>query len=195
MNRFLMFLTCIALFSCDKKEVALPQISGINLLTQMNDYSVIYIFYDEKTQQSELNTNNLISSTHWVFNIDKRLSLSEVGKNVAQLQEKKAKPNLHSNPDSRNFFSVADMQAQQLKFLEFTKTRFFVSYQEDETNLVNIENPNGFIAQIKEKDVNSVETISVKGDVSFQNFLVFLQKIQEEGIFIKRIIILSEKLS
>lgn len=194
MNRFLMFLTCIALFSCDKKEVALPQISGINLLTQMNDYSVIYIFYDEKTQQSELNTNNLISSTHWVFNIDKRLSLSEVGKNVAQLQEKKAKPNLHSNPDSRNFFSVADMQAQQLKFLEFTKTRFFVSYQEDETNLVNIENPNGFIAQIKEKDVNSVETISVKGDVSFQNFLVFLQKIQEEGIFIKRIIILSEKL-
>lgn len=194
MNRFLMFLTCIALFSCDKKEVALPQISGINLLTQMNDYSVIYIFYDEKTQQSELNTNNLISSTHWVFNIDKRLSLSEVGKNVAQLQEKKAKPNLHSNPDSRNFFSVADMQVQQLKFLEFTKTRFFVSYQEDETNLVNIENPNGFIAQIKEKHVNSVETISVKGDVSFQDFLVFLQKIQEEGIFIKRIIILSEKL-
>lgn len=184
---FLWVVLC--LFACNKRAVMLPQVSGSNLQKEITDYSTIYIFFDEHTGLAQLNKNNLITSTHWVFNIDKRLSLFEVGKEIVALQEKKNSPSLHKNPDSRNFFSVADMTEKKLKLLEFTKTQFSLHSKENQKpeNALNTEALKNLSENIENKQNNPIETISVQGNVSFQDFIVFLQSIQEKGIFLREI--------
>ncbi|MDO4781643.1 MAG: hypothetical protein Q4A09_00320 [Capnocytophaga felis] len=191
MKKITLIIFILFLISCNKRDVWLPQVHQCNLMAEINDYSVIYIFFDETTQKADLNKNNLITSTHWVFNIDRRLSLTEVGKNIVELQEKKDAPNIHKNPDSRNFFSVADMNDKKLKFLEFTKTHFSLSKDKNNTdNILKEKDLSNFYDNIKNKKINMSDTISISGNVSFQDFIVFLQKIQDEGIFFKNIIII-----
>ncbi|MDO4229715.1 MAG: hypothetical protein Q4C98_07870 [Capnocytophaga sp.] len=185
------FVILFVFFSCNKRYVQLPQVSGTNLLKEIQDYSMVYIFFDEATQTAELNKNNLITSTHWVFNVDKRLSLAQAGAKIVALQKKKDAPNIHKNPNSRNFFSVADMTEKKLRFLEFTKTQFsFVSEGNQlPENVLNTDELKHFSNQVK-NDKNSIpKIISVEGSVSFQDFILFLQKIQEEGVFFEKIII------
>lgn len=184
---FFISLSIICFFSaCNKRAVMLPQVSGSNLQKEITDYSTIYIFFDENTGLAELNKNNLITSTHWVFNVDKRLSLFEVGKHIVALQEKKNTPSLHKNPDSRNFFSVADMTEQKLKLLEFTKTQFSLFSKENQS--VGSALSSEALKKISDDiENNPIEVISVQGSVSFQEFVVFLQAIQEKGIFLKEI--------
>lgn len=194
MKKIVLTIFVLLLISCNKRDVWLPQVHQCNLMTEINDYSVIYVFFDEATQKADLNKNNLITSTHWVFNIDRRLSLIEAGKNIVELQEKKDAPNIHKNPDSRNFFSVADMGDKKLKFLEFTKTNFSLSEEKQNTNnILKEKDLKDFSESIKNKKMNFPDTISLSGDISFQNFIVFLQKIQDEGIFFKNIIIIKNK--
>ncbi|MFK8269594.1 hypothetical protein [Capnocytophaga stomatis] len=191
MKKITLIILTLFLISCNKRDVWLPQVHQCNLMTEINDYSVIYVFFDETTQKADLNRNNLITSTHWVFNIDRRLSLTEAGKNIVELQEKKDAPNIHKNPDSRNFFSVADMGDKKLKFLEFTKTHFYMSKEKSDTdNILKKKDLSDFSDNIKNKKSDVPDTISVSGDISFQDFIVFLQKIQDEGIFFKNIIII-----
>lgn len=191
MKKIIFSILTIVLISCNKRDVWLPQVHQCNLMTEINDYSVIYLFFNETSQKAELNKNNLITSTHWVFNIDRRLSLTEAGKNIVELQEKKDAPNIHKNPDSRNFFSVADMGDKKLKFLEFTKTHFSLSKETQNTD--NILNKNDLITlsnNIKRNKNNIADTIFISGNISFQDFIVFLQKIQDEGVFLKNIVII-----
>lgn len=192
MKKIAFFFVILFVFACNKRDVQLPQVSGTNLLKEIQDYSLVYIFFDEATQAAELNKNNLITSTHWVFNVDRRLSLAQAGAKIIELQKKKDAPNIHKNPDSRNFFSVADMIEKKLKLLEFTKTHFYFATEENqsaENNVLNADELHFFSSQIREVKNNIPKIISIEGSVSFQDFILFLQKIQEEGIFFEKIII------
>ncbi|MDO5106371.1 hypothetical protein [Capnocytophaga sp.] len=185
MKKIILFLLLLPLLACNKRAVMLPQVSGSNLQKEITDYSTIYIFFDEQTRQAQLNRNNLITSTHWVFNVDKRLSLFEVGKQLVDLQEKKNSPSLHKNPDSRNFFSVADMTEQQLKLLEFTKTQFALTPKGSKSVQKGLSADE--LKMFSAAATLAIETVSISGAVSFQDFIVFLQAIQEKGIFLKQI--------
>lgn len=191
MNKFYVFLLAIFLFSCSKKNVQLPQLQGVSLSTEVKDYSAIYIFFDEKTQKAELNKNSLISTTNWVFNIDKRLIIKQVAEEIVILQEKRKNPSFHDNPHARNYFSVADMTAQKFKFLDFTKTEFLIATGSQlSENVLDTTNFTTFLETIKNKNVHSPETIFLSGNVTFQDFIIFLQKVQQEGIFIKKIYVI-----
>ena len=172
--------------NCNKKNVQLPQVEKVEV-DDMHDYSEVFIFFDEKEKTSELNRNNLISSTHWVFHIDKRCSLYEVGKNIIFLQEKKANPfNPHYNPDSHNFFSIAQMKEKKLGFIDFTEFNF-TEFQKNDTI-----NPNdiAFVCkneiQINNKKIN-LESLNISennsyiwifdGNLSFQDFITIFHKI------------------
>lgn len=191
MKKIVFFLLSIFLFSCGGKNVQLPQLQGVSLSTEVKDYSAIYIFFDEKTQKAELNKNSLISTTNWIFNVDKRLIIKQVSEKIIHLQEKRKKTSFHSNTEARNYFSVADMTDQKLKFLDFTKTEFFIATKSQVSeNVLDTTNFNTFLETIKNKSMNSPESIFISGNITFQDFIVFLQKVQKEGVFIKKIYII-----
>lgn len=123
-------LTIVLLFgfflgACTKTQVQLPQVEQTVEQT-VEDYSEIFIFFDESNLQAQLNKNNLITSTNWVFHIDKRNTLANAGYYIEQMQFQKKNPQSpHSNPNSQNYFSVAQGQTQKaLGFINFTQTEF-----------------------------------------------------------------------
>ena len=74
MNRFIIILATLLLLGCQKKQMQLPQVQDTKI-TSVEDYSQVYISYEESTGEAKLNANGLISSTNWVLHIDKRNKL------------------------------------------------------------------------------------------------------------------------
>ncbi len=58
-------------------------------ITEVIDVSPVYLFFDEVTDSVEFNRRNMISSTNWLVNIDKRLTLKQVLPHLQYLQEKR----------------------------------------------------------------------------------------------------------
>jgi hypothetical protein len=120
-------LSVLALFlmACEgKKEIQLPK-SNQSLITTIGEHSPVYIFFALKGKDTiaDLNRNNTISSTHWVFNIDKRLPLRLVIPQVMKMQAKKEK-SMHKSETSENYFSYADSLHKNLAFVSFTNVTY-----------------------------------------------------------------------
>ncbi len=112
------------LLACSKdKVVYLPEIAT-SKISEITDVSAAYIFYDETTPDSTLlNRRNLISTTNWLVNIDKRLTLKQVIPHIKTLQEKK-QDSKHKNEKAKNYFTCNDVSKKTLGFIDFTKTVF-----------------------------------------------------------------------
>ncbi|WP_282123866.1 hypothetical protein [Algibacter mikhailovii] len=135
MKRNLIILIILACFSCkNDKVIQLPEINNSEI-SEINDVSAAYIFYNEsKPDSTELNRKNLISTTNWLVNIDKRLTLSQVIPHIKYLQEKKSNSS-HKNNKAKNYFTCHDTNENNLGFIEFTP----VIYQNKPINTL-IEN-------------------------------------------------------
>lgn len=119
--KYLSLLLLFVTLSCSKqKSVLLPEIENAQI-TELTDVSPVYFFYNTKEKDSlELNRANLISTTHWLFNIDKRFSLEQVIPSIILLQDKKRNAEVHKNENARNFYTCNDTSINTLGFIEFT---------------------------------------------------------------------------
>ena len=108
------------LFSCgNKKVLQLPEIRHSEI-TDIKDVSHAYLFYDETQKDSvELNRKNLISTTNWLINVDKRLTLKQAIPHIKYLQDKKNNSS-HKNKEAKNYFTCNDISRKNLGFIEFT---------------------------------------------------------------------------
>ncbi|MEZ4802247.1 MAG: hypothetical protein R2797_05700 [Gelidibacter sp.] len=108
-------------FSCGKeKSIQLPEVSHSNI-HEIMDTSPAYIFYNENEKDSvELNRKNLIISTNWLVNVDKRLTLRQVIPSIKILQEKKRDAKMHKNEAAKNYYSCNDTSIKNLGFIDFT---------------------------------------------------------------------------
>lgn len=125
MKSIILSVLAILLVACEgKKEVQLPK-SNQSLVTIIGEHSPVYIFFDLKGKDTiaDLNRSNTISSTHWVFNIDKRLPLRLVIPQVIKMQAKKEK-SMHKSETSENYFSYADSLHKNLAFVSFTNVTY-----------------------------------------------------------------------
>lgn len=115
----LIFLLCL---SCgNDKLVLLPEIEDANI-TKLHDVSAAYLFYNETQPDSiELNRKNLISTTNWLINVDKRLTLEQAIPKIMFLQDKKRNAELHKNENAKNYFTCNDTSIQNLGFIDFTE--------------------------------------------------------------------------
>jgi len=122
------------LFSCQDKEVLLPMASE-TIVADVKDHSPIYFFFkaDEKDTLVDVNRNNSISSTNWLFNIDKRLPLRKVILEVKKLQNKKTS-SVHKSETSENYFTYTDTVKKTMAFMPFTKIHF--KLEKPDINLV-----------------------------------------------------------
>ncbi len=120
MKQFLVLGLFLIMISCGKEKVILlPEISHSEI-TEINDVSPAYLFYDETQKDSvELNRKNLISTTNWLVNVDKRLTLRQAIPHIKFLQEKKQNAS-HKNKDAKNYFTCSDTSRKNLGFIEFT---------------------------------------------------------------------------
>lgn len=117
MKKIVAALLLISLFSCGKKEVQLPQLNE-TVVVDVKDHSPIYMFFktEEKDTLIEVNRSNSISSTNWLFNVDKRLPLKLVIPEIQKLQAKKNKSS-YKKETSENYFTYMDSKKKILAFL------------------------------------------------------------------------------
>lgn len=132
MKKLLYLLLVTAFLNCNNERVLeLPKIESAEI-TEVLDVSHAYIFYDETQPDSTLfNRKNLIGTTNWLVNVDKRLTLKQAIPHIQYLQDKRKKASMHKNEAAKNYFTCNETSIKNLGFVEFTDLNFLV----DETPL------------------------------------------------------------
>ena len=128
-------LLVFGMISCEgNKEIQLPK-ADKTIVADVQEHSPIYIFFkvEGKDTIAEVNRKNSISSTNWIFNIDKRLPLRLVIPELIKLQAKKD-GSMHKNEASKNYFSYANAVKKTMAFLPFTKVKY--SLDKPKTGLI-----------------------------------------------------------
>ena len=87
MKKLIYLLLITAFLNCSNERVLqLPEIENAEV-TEVLDVSPAYIFYDETQPDSTLfNRKNLIGTTNWLVNVDKRLTLRQAIPHIQYLQ-------------------------------------------------------------------------------------------------------------
>ena len=154
-RQFITLLISILFISCIREEVKLPQIA-MEGETEIQNHSEVWMFYKENETGSplKLNKNNIISTTHWLYNIDKRLPLKYIIPELQQLRYKHGN-SMHSEEGMLNYLSFSNTQTKQLTYISFDhliyktdslQSKFFIKqHADDYRNYNNIHltiNPN-----------------------------------------------------
>jgi hypothetical protein len=138
-NMRVLFLFLFLLSCGNEKVIQLPEIQNAKITT-ITDVSPAYIFYDEtKPDSVELNRKNLIISTNWLVNVDKRLTLKQALPSIIKLQDKKRNAILHKNENAKNYFTCNDTSIENLGFIDFTDVVYDYDY-DYEGEEIGVEN-------------------------------------------------------
>ncbi|PNW27826.1 hypothetical protein [Formosa algae] len=191
MKPLLIILILSLCLSCgNDKELQLAEIQ-YSEIKEVLDVSPAYIFYNTKAEDSvELNKQNLISTTNWLVNIDKRLTLQQAIPIVIGLQEKKRNAS-HKKKGVKNYFTAFNPEVKNLRFIEFTKVHYhvnttieaYVKTFDDQAEVLTF-NTNGVTFQEKQFTVNAfvnrlktapnqrhVFVLNFENQLSFQEYL------------------------
>ena len=124
MNRIVVLVFLFLLSSCQNKEVLLSE-ANETVVADVKNNSPIYFFFktEEKDTLIDVNINNSVSSTNWLFNIDKRLPLRKVILEIKKLQVKK-EGSIHKSETYENYFTYTDTVKKTTAFLPFTKVKY-----------------------------------------------------------------------
>jgi hypothetical protein len=119
MKKLVLLFVSILSLSCAKKDVKLPILAEEGI-QEIYNHSQVWLFFESKNNDTTaiVNRKNTISSTHWIFNIDKRLPLKAFLPSIIELQHKHAN-SIHSKEGMHNYFSYADTISKKLSFFEF----------------------------------------------------------------------------
>jgi len=159
MKRIVLILLTAFSFSCAERELQLP-VTTANDITEILDVSPIYMFYDEATDSVDFNRKNLISTTNWLVNIDKRLTLKQILPYLQYLQEKRRGDGMHKNENAKNYFTCFNEETKNLSFIEFTNDVYNLDYSPiKEFNIDSID----IDVSILVKSLNSIEITSTDG--------------------------------
>lgn len=126
--------------SCEKKSVQLPVLNISGIQDTIYDNSQIWLFFKIQDGDTivELNRNNSISTTNWIFNIDKRLPLHQVIPHLKKLIEKRERPAMHpKDKDDTNYFSYVDSGSNTLSTVQFDVINYITDKSIDKTGLAN----------------------------------------------------------
>ncbi len=132
-KNFLLVLTFFGILSCNEKIVQLPETSN-NTITKVLDVSPAYLFYDEEQDSVEFNRKNLIGTTNWLVNVDKRLTLKQIMPHIIYLQNKRKKAGMHKNESAKNYFSCSNPDIKNLAFIDFTNVEYQLKKESQMTN-------------------------------------------------------------
>ncbi|HEY9221262.1 MAG TPA: hypothetical protein VIO43_06755 [Lutibacter sp.] len=164
MRKLALLLLPFLMLSCAKKEVKIPTLAEKGI-QEIQNHSQVWLFFEAKNNDTiaVVNNKNTISTTHWIYNIDKRLPLKTIIPSIITLQDKHAN-SMHSEKGMHDYFSYSDTISKKLSFLAFDGVTFIndglVSKQFIETHKNDYLNYNNInLIFIKNKIwINAVET-------------------------------------
>ncbi|MBJ6369710.1 hypothetical protein [Snuella sedimenti] len=207
MKYILLVTSLVLIWSCgEKKVIQLPEIDH-SKINEITDVSAAYIFYDEtKPDSTELNRKNLISTTNWLVNVDKRLTLKQAIPQIILLQKKKRDAEFHKNEEAKNFYTCNDVSIKTLGFIEFTNTFYNQGTPESidledhkEAIALNFNDDGGISIlnpkkqpYIKETDtknlLNDLKTLDTSNNLIYLNFhenLTFQDYVSYKSLLLK----------
>lgn len=127
MFKKLIFLLIILtlLISCNKKSLELPLIS-IEGVSNITNHSEIWVFYDVEKEKNKanINKNNIISTTNWIINIDKKLQMSEVVPALQMIKAKREKKTPHSAEGMSDYLSYANNKDKNISLFKIDSIQF-----------------------------------------------------------------------
>lgn len=193
-------LIALFLWSCgNEKVIQLPEVQHAKI-TEILDVSPAYIFYNETQPDSvELNRKNLIISTNWLFNVDKRLTLEQAIPKIKFLQDKKRNAKMHKNEAAKNYYTCNDSSIKNLGFIEFTDVNYVEEINSENNNIITINSLNditvqhqdlklsevdidNLIIQLKNNFSNSEEnillTLHLNKKLKFQDYITVINRLQ-----------------
>ena len=202
MKHLLSILVFLLLFSCgNDKVLQLPEINYTEI-TEVLDVSPAYLFYNETEPDSiEMNRKNLIGTTNWLVNVDKRLTLKQAIPKITFLQNKKRDAKMHKNESAKNYYTCHYKKINNIGFIEFTDVYYHDESIEDyltkqnikDFHVINLASDSIFIKgksikleELKPLDsINSKIFLSFDKSMSFQKYISYkeqLTKINSEGL-------------
>ncbi len=132
----LVLIMLLALTSCKKKSLELPQV-GVSGLSEIQNYSQIWVFYkiENYKVKADLNRNNTIGTTHWVINIDKRLPLRELVPTFHYIKNKRSGKSIHSVEGMQNYFSYSDIKNEKIALFPIDSINFLMQTKDEMAQL------------------------------------------------------------
>tara|TARA_B100000446_G_C10532338_1_gene334176 strand:+ start:891 stop:1547 length:657 start_codon:yes stop_codon:yes gene_type:complete len=196
---FIGFIT-LFLWSCrNEKVIQLPEVQHAKI-TEILDVSPAYIFYNETQPDSvELNRKNLIISTNWLFNVDKRLTLEQAIPKIKFLQDKKRNAKMHKNEAAKNYYTCNDTSIKNLGFIDFTDVNYVEEINSENNYIITINSLNdiailhndvklsevdidNLIIQLKrnfnKNEENTVLTLHLNKQLKFQDYITVKNRLQ-----------------
>ncbi|WP_339627204.1 hypothetical protein [uncultured Winogradskyella sp.] len=166
----LLFLVCLG---CNNKRILeLPELENAETTTVL-DVSPAYIFYDDTQPDSTLlNRKNLIITTNWLVNVDKRLTLKQAIPHIKFLQDKKRNAEMHKNENAKNYFTCNDTSIGNLGFLEFTNVNYLNSDNSVKDNLDELSH----LIVFDLSDIQIISNSNVIYNATTENLASVLQK-------------------
>ncbi|MEO4004686.1 MULTISPECIES: hypothetical protein [unclassified Flavobacterium] len=131
MIRYSIILAAFLLFGCGKdKQILLPK-SGRTIVKEVADISPIYMLFQVNGNDTllEVDKQTIISTTNWVFNIDKRFPLKKIMPEVIKLQNRKGSHKGEAQVE--NYYSYADSIGKNMAFIPFTDVVYTLGTQKD----------------------------------------------------------------
>ncbi|MDG4716447.1 hypothetical protein [Winogradskyella marincola] len=191
MKKLLYLLLVTAFLNCNNERVLeLPKIESAEI-TEVLDVSHAYIFYDETQPDSTLfNRKNLIGTTNWLVNVDKRLTLKQAIPHIQYLQDKRKKASMHKNEAAKNYFTCNDKSIKNLGFVEFSDVNYSNSSEISQDYKTCIMTVNSL------KEITFSSSANLNISFSKENFSSVLPILKSEfGESIKLIMSFNESLS
>jgi len=105
MRKFTIILFTFLMIGCAKKELKIPTLAEKGI-QELHNHSQVWLFFEVKNTDTMavINKKNTISTTHWIYNIDKRLPLKAIIPSIIKLQDKHAN-SMHSEKGMFDYFS------------------------------------------------------------------------------------------
>lgn len=182
MRKLTLILLTFLMIGCAKKELKIPTLAEKGI-QELHNHSQVWLFFEVKDNDTLtiLNRKNTISTTHWIYNIDKRLPLKAIIPSIVNLQDKHAN-SMHSEKGMFDYFSYSDTITKKLSFLKFDGVTFQTidgMPKNSEENAAKYQNYHNIQLVFNQ---NSVLMDSVGTDQSnFKNELMALLKLPSEG--------------
>lgn len=171
------------MIGCAKKELKIPTLAEKGI-QEIQNHSQVWLFFEVKNNDTVavVNRKNTISTTHWIYNIDKRLPLKAIIPSIIKLQDKHAN-SMHSEKGMFDYFSYSDTISKKISLLKFDGVTFetidVLSKNFLEENAANHPNYHNIQLVFNQNKVliNAVET----AQSNFKNDLLAFLKLPDEG--------------
>ncbi|MGB0837826.1 MAG: hypothetical protein ACPGRE_06975 [Flavobacteriaceae bacterium] len=171
-HNFIVSLTLIlgVLSSCSNKQVQLPLSNFVGVQDTLYDNSQIWIFNQDA--QAVMNQKNRISTTDWVLNIDKHLTMEQVYPLLVEVYQKRHKKSMHSNADAINFLSYMNPEYQAVQTLPISH----INYENTEKDLPEFKIPSDSLPNFQED-----WKLLISKDMTYDGYVKFKSKLIDQS--------------